>query len=124
MFTLTDLIKVKGLIKTECVQMDNQPVRKHIMVYERQVTTTTDTWSVILLSFSVASNDELWIGLNDKSREGLFDWSDHSHVTFTSWKFGKPGVSTDDDDCVLITGEVGSSGFIASMLTINMLIAC
>lgn len=56
--------------------------------------------------FSVASTDELWIGLNDIRIEGLFDWSDQSHVSFTSWEYGKPGVSTDGDDCVLIRGEV------------------
>lgn len=56
--------------------------------------------------FSVASTDELWIGLNDIRTEGLFDWSDQSHVSFTSWEYGKPGLSTDGDDCVLIRGEV------------------
>lgn len=55
---------------------------------------------------SAASSDELWIGFNDKRTEGLFDWSDHSAVSFTSWGFGKPVVSIDTDDCVLITGEV------------------
>lgn len=53
-----------------------------------------------------ASADELWIGFNDIRTEGLFDWSDHSSVGFTSWTFGKPAVSTDAEDCVLITGEV------------------
>lgn len=55
---------------------------------------------------SAASNDELWIGFNDIKTEGLFDWSDQSSVSFTSWTFGKPAVSTDAEDCVLITGEV------------------
>lgn len=55
---------------------------------------------------SAASIDELWIGFNDIRTEGLFDWSDHSSVSFTSWTFGKPAVSTDAEDCVLITGEV------------------
>lgn len=57
-------------------------------------------------SQSAASSDELWIGFNDIRTEGLFDWSDHSSVSFTSWTFGKPAVSTDAEDCVLITGQV------------------
>lgn len=56
-----------------------------------------------------ASTDELWIGLNDIKMEGLFDWSDHTTVTFTSWGYGKPAVSTNEEDCVLITGEVRCS---------------
>lgn len=65
----------------------------------------TISWSNTF-SLSAASNDELWIGFNDIRTEGLFDWSDHSSVSFTSWTFGKPSVSTDAEDCVLITGEV------------------
>ncbi|MED6232568.1 hypothetical protein ATANTOWER_032477 [Ataeniobius toweri] len=55
-----------------------------------------------------ASTDELWIGLNDRTTEGLFDWSDHTTVTFTSWEFGKPTVSSNTEDCVLIRGENGN----------------
>uniref|UniRef100_A0A667XPX9 Mannose receptor, C type 1b n=1 Tax=Myripristis murdjan TaxID=586833 RepID=A0A667XPX9_9TELE len=54
------------------------------------------------------ATDELWIGLNDKKTEGLFDWSDHSTVTFTSWEFGEPTVSADQEDCVLMRGENGN----------------
>ncbi|XP_041658579.1 macrophage mannose receptor 1-like [Cheilinus undulatus] len=64
--------------------------------------------SFVISQLGYASTDELWIGLNDKGTEGLFDWSDHSAVTFTSWEFGKPSVSTDTDDCVLIRGENGN----------------
>ncbi|KAM9349608.1 macrophage mannose receptor 1b [Symphorus nematophorus] len=64
--------------------------------------------SFVISQLGFASTDELWIGLNDIRTEGLFDWSDHSAVTFTSWQFGKPAVSTDAEDCVLITGENGN----------------
>uniref|UniRef100_A0A3Q4H2H0 C-type lectin domain-containing protein n=1 Tax=Neolamprologus brichardi TaxID=32507 RepID=A0A3Q4H2H0_NEOBR len=59
-----------------------------------------------VISHTIQTMPLLWIGLNDIRTEGLFDWSDHSHVSFTSWEYGKPGVSTDGDNCVLIRGEV------------------
>lgn len=52
------------------------------------------------------STDEIWIGLNDRKSEGLFEWADHSTVSFTSWEYGKPDVSSETKDCVLIRGEV------------------
>ncbi|XP_068197546.1 macrophage mannose receptor 1-like isoform X2 [Antennarius striatus] len=64
--------------------------------------------SFVISQLGYASTDELWIGLNDINIEGLFDWSDHSAVSFTSWTYGKPSVSTDSEDCVLITGENGN----------------
>ncbi|XP_028448497.1 macrophage mannose receptor 1-like [Perca flavescens] len=64
--------------------------------------------SFVISQLGYASTDELWIGLNDKKTEGLFDWIDHSTVSFTSWEFGKPAVFTDQEDCVLIRGENGN----------------
>ncbi|CAJ1072733.1 macrophage mannose receptor 1-like isoform X1 [Xyrichtys novacula] len=64
--------------------------------------------SFVISQLGYASTDELWIGLNDIRTEGLFDWSEYSTVTFTSWEYGKPTVSGDSDDCVLIRGENGN----------------
>ncbi|KAM7400356.1 hypothetical protein PAMA_004850 [Pampus argenteus] len=64
--------------------------------------------SFVISQLGYASTDELWIGLNDRSTEGLFEWSDHSTVSFTSWEFGEPDVSTEQEDCVLIRGENGN----------------
>ncbi|KAM9349891.1 macrophage mannose receptor 1-like [Symphorus nematophorus] len=64
--------------------------------------------SFVISQLGYASTDELWIGLNDRRTERLFDWSDHSPVSFTSWEFGKPAVTTDQEDCVLIRGENGN----------------
>ncbi|XP_059200605.1 macrophage mannose receptor 1-like [Centropristis striata] len=64
--------------------------------------------SFVISQLGYASTDELWIGLNDRRKEGLFDWSDTSTVSFTSWENGAPAVSTDREDCVLIRGENGN----------------
>ncbi|XP_070700688.1 macrophage mannose receptor 1-like [Pempheris klunzingeri] len=64
--------------------------------------------SFIISQLEYASTDELWIGLNDQKTEGLFDWIDHSTVSFTSWEFGKPAVSTDIKDCVLMREKNGN----------------
>ena len=69
---------------------------------------------------SAAPTDELWIGLNDRKTEGLFDWSDHSTVSFTSWGYGEPTVSTDLEDCVLIRGEVRNSMWVWSTSPLRM----
>ncbi|XP_035994263.1 macrophage mannose receptor 1 isoform X3 [Fundulus heteroclitus] len=68
----------------------------------------TEDQSFVISQLGYAATDELWIGLNDRQREGLFDWSDHSTVSFTSWEFGRPAVATDQEDCVLIRGESGN----------------
>ncbi|XP_075877945.1 macrophage mannose receptor 1-like [Nelusetta ayraudi] len=64
--------------------------------------------SFVISQLGYASTDELWIGLNDIRTEGLFDWGDHSTVSYTSWTYGKPTVSINTEDCVLITGENGN----------------
>lgn len=53
-----------------------------------------------------AAGDAVWIGLNDRQVEGLFDWTDHSTVRFTSWGYGNPQLKSDQEDCVFISGEV------------------
>ncbi|XP_056149770.1 macrophage mannose receptor 1b [Lampris incognitus] len=68
----------------------------------------TEDKSFILSQLGYSATDELWIGLNDRKTEGLFDWSDHTTVTFTSWEFGEPSTSGSSEDCVLIRGENGN----------------
>ncbi|XP_028283775.1 macrophage mannose receptor 1-like [Parambassis ranga] len=64
--------------------------------------------SFVISQLGYESTDELWIGLNDMKTEGLFDWSDHSDVRFTSWEFGEPAITTDQEDCVLVRRENGN----------------
>ncbi|XP_037131941.1 macrophage mannose receptor 1b isoform X2 [Syngnathus acus] len=64
--------------------------------------------SFIVSQLGYASTDELWIGLNDRRTEGLFEWSDQTSVFFTSWEYGEPTLLTDSEDCVLIRGENGN----------------
>uniref|UniRef100_A0A3Q3KI24 C-type lectin domain-containing protein n=1 Tax=Monopterus albus TaxID=43700 RepID=A0A3Q3KI24_MONAL len=46
----------------------------------------------------------LWIGLNDQRNQLLFEWSDHSHVTFTQWLTGEPSHL---ESCVDINSDSG-----------------
>ncbi|XP_035764283.1 macrophage mannose receptor 1-like [Neolamprologus brichardi] len=64
--------------------------------------------SFIISQLGYASTDELWIGLNDRNRERLFVWSDHSPVSYTSWDSWEPTVTSEQEDCVLIRGENGN----------------
>ena len=51
--------------------------------------------------------DVLWIGLNDQRNQMLFEWSDHSHVTFTQWQSDEPSHATNyQEDCIIIQGKV------------------
>ncbi|KAJ3595076.1 hypothetical protein NHX12_004381 [Muraenolepis orangiensis] len=64
--------------------------------------------SFVVSQLGYVRTDELWIGLNDRKTEGLFDWMDHTTVRFTSWEKGSPKTSGAHEDCVLITGENGN----------------
>ncbi|UTW63713.1 gliding motility-associated C-terminal domain-containing protein [bacterium SCSIO 12741] len=43
-----------------------------------------------------------WIGLNDKTQDGKFVWSDGSDTTYKNWAGGAPTGSPGADDCVQI----------------------
>ncbi|KAM9845227.1 macrophage mannose receptor 1b [Aulostomus maculatus] len=64
--------------------------------------------SFVISQLGYGTNDELWIGLNDRKTEGFFEWSDQTTVSFTSWLYGSPSVFETDKDCVLIKGELGN----------------
>ena len=45
------------------------------------------------------SKNNFWIGLNDKSSEGRYVWSDRKPVDFLKWKKGEPN-NANNEDCV------------------------
>ncbi|XP_062407758.1 macrophage mannose receptor 1-like [Sardina pilchardus] len=52
--------------------------------------------------------DKLWIGLNDQKTQLLFEWSDQSAVTFTTWDTEEPSHHRSiEEDCVLMGGKDG-----------------
>uniref|UniRef100_A0AAQ5WYU4 Macrophage mannose receptor 1 n=1 Tax=Amphiprion ocellaris TaxID=80972 RepID=A0AAQ5WYU4_AMPOC len=64
--------------------------------------------SFIISQSGYVSTDVLWIGLNDQRNQMLFEWSDHTHVTFTQWLSGEPSHAMNfQEDCVLIRGKDG-----------------
>ncbi|XP_041824858.1 macrophage mannose receptor 1 [Melanotaenia boesemani] len=64
--------------------------------------------SFIISQTGYLPTDVLWIGLNDQRNQMLFEWSDHSPVTFTLWQSDEPSHATNhQEDCVLIRGKDG-----------------
>lgn len=64
------------------------------------------------MAMCAAPGEAVWIGLNDRQVEGLFDWTDHSSVKFTYWEYGNSEFKTIQEDCVLIRGEVKRDTFV------------
>ncbi|KAL4001160.1 hepatocyte growth factor activator [Sarotherodon galilaeus] len=62
--------------------------------------------SFIISQSGYMPTDVLWIGMNDQKNQMLFEWSDHSHVTYTQWQSDEPSHLTSfQEDCVLIQGK-------------------
>ncbi|XP_017569678.1 macrophage mannose receptor 1-like isoform X2 [Pygocentrus nattereri] len=64
--------------------------------------------SFIISQLGYSKTDELWIGFNDLKTSMLFEWSDHSSVTFALWDTKEPSHYAGlKEDCVLMRGEEG-----------------
>ncbi|XP_048579857.1 uncharacterized protein LOC5521688 isoform X1 [Nematostella vectensis] len=50
----------------------------------------------------------IWTGLNDRSVERGYEWSDGSPVSFTSWLYGQPNDHWGRDNCVAVQTRMGS----------------
>jgi hypothetical protein len=58
------------------------------------------------LAFKVYSDDNLWVGYNDRESEGDWTWTDKMTSSYTNWNEASPnngGVS-----CALVTPTSGS----------------
>ena len=55
--------------------------------------------------------ENLWLGLSDRSQEGRFVWLDGSDITFEAWDDGEPNNGGDGgEDCAALLGEDGRVG--------------
>ncbi|XP_063075241.1 macrophage mannose receptor 1b isoform X2 [Engraulis encrasicolus] len=65
--------------------------------------------SFVFSQLGYRETDKLWIGLNDKKTQLLFEWSDHSRVMFTAWDVQEPSHHrSEEEDCVLMGGKDGN----------------
>ena len=47
----------------------------------------------------MVNHGNYWIGLNDRTTEGTFVWSDGNAVSFQNWAPGEPNDHEHDEDC-------------------------
>jgi C-type mannose receptor len=62
------------------------------------ITSATELAALAPLATTV-SDENVWIGINDRSSGGDFVWTTGEPVSFTDWGSGEPSDSDDDDDC-------------------------
>ena len=55
--------------------------------------------SLLYATRSTSNSVNCWIGLNDRSSEGLYVWSDGSNSLYRNWRFGEPN-NQENEDCV------------------------
>ncbi|XP_072097080.1 lectin-like isoform X1 [Mobula birostris] len=46
------------------------------------------------------SKPRAWIGLNDRSQEGIFTWIDGTLYSYQNWMQNEPNINGDNEDCV------------------------
>ncbi len=55
-----------------------------------------------------ARSVDVWIGLNDRSQEGVWTWASGEPVTFTAWDAGEPNDGAGGEDCGLVMTSAGT----------------
>ncbi|KAM3929565.1 macrophage mannose receptor 1-like [Leptodactylus fuscus] len=64
--------------------------------------------SFITSQFEFGDAEYVWLGLNDLKTQLLFEWSDGSPVTYTTWQRGEPSHLTNkQEDCVALSAKDG-----------------
>uniref|UniRef100_UPI00398E69AD macrophage mannose receptor 1-like n=1 Tax=Pristiophorus japonicus TaxID=55135 RepID=UPI00398E69AD len=64
--------------------------------------------SFIITQLGYLSTDEVWIGMNDLKMQMLFEWTDGSPVTFTTWLHDEPShFNNKQEDCVVMKTKDG-----------------
>ncbi|XP_072010312.1 macrophage mannose receptor 1-like isoform X1 [Engystomops pustulosus] len=64
--------------------------------------------SAIFTQFEFGDAEYVWLGLNDLKTQMLYEWSDGSPVTYTTWQRGEPSHQTNDqEDCVALSTKDG-----------------
>ena len=56
---------------------------------------------------NLVPNENLWIGINDIAREGIFVSVDGRDISYTKWLAGEPNNNYGDEDGVEILGDRG-----------------
>lgn len=67
-------------------------------------------WLIDTFTLSGTENRRLWIGLNDATTEGTFEWTSGEPVTFTNWTTGEPN-NLGNEDYSFIIQPVFNPGF-------------
>ncbi|MFK7926740.1 MAG: MopE-related protein [Myxococcota bacterium] len=57
-----------------------------------------DAWAFSTLQ-SIDRSEKWWMGINDRRREGAFEWSSGSAVSYTNWNPNEPNDSGRGEDC-------------------------
>ncbi|XP_056375179.1 macrophage mannose receptor 1-like isoform X2 [Hyla sarda] len=64
--------------------------------------------SAIASQFQFGDAEYVWLGLNDLKTQLLFEWSDGSPVTYTTWQRGEPShLNSRKEDCVALSTKDG-----------------
>lgn len=66
--------------------------------------------SIVKWAAQAGISGSVWIGFNDKTIEGNFNWTDGSDSTFSNWKPNRPNGIGVNDDCVQLYVSGADSG--------------